>query len=253
MSQAQPAEFAGIVFFRRNYRERDLLVKILTDRFGFKMFFIRGARKRGFRLNAAILPFVQAEYVGSVSEDGLSFINAAKEVTQYRQILNNIELNAYVSYIFELANAAFGEAKPLGGWFKQLQQAVLLIDQGIDPAIITNIIEIRLLTYFGVQPNLHDCVICHRTDEIFDFSESYGGLICRRHWSVDPHRLQLDRRTVYFLQFFSQVDLFKIHSIKVSQTTKNHLRRTLNRIYDNQVGLKLKSRRFLEEMKIWPI
>lgn len=252
MSQTKQAEFEGIVFFRRNYRERDMLVKILTDHFGFKMFFIRGARKRGFRLSAAILPFTQASYVGAVSEDGLSFINAVKESTQYRQILNNIELNAYVSYIFELANAAFGESKPLGAWFNQLQQAVVLIDQGIDPAIITNIIEIRLLTYFGVQPNLHDCVICHRTDRVFDFSESYGGLLCQQHWSVDPHRLQLDRRTIYFLQVFSQLNLFNIHSIKVSQATKIKLRRTLNRIYDNQVGLKLKSRRFLEEMKIWP-
>lgn len=252
MGQTQTAEFAGIVFFRRDYRERDMLVKILTDNFGFKMFFVRGVRKRGFRLGAAILPFTQANYFGAISTNGLSFINAAKDVEHYQNLLQDIELNAYATYLLELAAAAFGDSQPLGGWFSQLQQALSLIDRHFDPAIIVNIIEVQLLNFFGVKPNLQDCVICHQTTGAFDFSESYGGLLCAAHFHLDSRRMHLDQRTLYFLRTFAQLDLRRLNSIHVKSTTKNNLRQALDQIYDNEVGLNLKSRHFLEEMKIWP-
>lgn len=54
--QSAPEKFRGIVISRQAYRESDLLVKILTDRFGTKMFMFNRARKPGFKLAAAILP-----------------------------------------------------------------------------------------------------------------------------------------------------------------------------------------------------
>ena len=37
--------FAGIVMYRRPYKERDLLVKFLTDKRGPMMFFVRGGNR----------------------------------------------------------------------------------------------------------------------------------------------------------------------------------------------------------------
>lgn len=44
----QTETFEGLVMSRQNYRESDMLVKILTDRFGKKMFLLNRARKPGF-------------------------------------------------------------------------------------------------------------------------------------------------------------------------------------------------------------
>lgn len=38
--------FNGIIMYRRDYRERDLLVKILTDRVGKTMFLVKNAKKK---------------------------------------------------------------------------------------------------------------------------------------------------------------------------------------------------------------
>lgn len=46
------AEFNGLVLARHNYRESDMLVKLMTDRFGKKMFMLHRARKPGFRMAA---------------------------------------------------------------------------------------------------------------------------------------------------------------------------------------------------------
>ena len=43
----QTQTFEGLVMSRQNYRESDMLVKILTDQFGKKMFLVNRARKPG--------------------------------------------------------------------------------------------------------------------------------------------------------------------------------------------------------------
>ena len=250
MALHQGEEFRGIVVSRKNYRERDMLVKILTDRFGFKTFFVRGVAKRGFSMGAAILPYAYGTYLGSISDEGLSFITNPKEVEQFRQLSQDIELNAYAAYILGLAEQAFmGQYNP--SWYLNVYQALSLIDQGFDPAVITNIMEVQFLACFGVMPNLRTCVICQQATGSFDYSESYGGLLCEKHWYLDPHRLHLDQRTIYFLRLFSAVDLSKINSIELEAKTKVNLRKTLDEIYRQQVGVYVKAKRFLDQMAKW--
>ncbi|MDN5952095.1 MAG: DNA repair protein RecO, partial [Loigolactobacillus coryniformis] len=183
MAQREITDFNGIVMLRKDYRERDMLVKILTDRFGKKMFFIRGARKKGFRLAAAILPFTHGTFVGNIRDEGLSFINTAKEYRQWQTISQDITLNAYATYILSLVDAAFPDGQPLERWYEQTDLALRYIDDGFDPQIITNIMEVQLLQIFGVAPRLESCVVCQRTDLPLDYSQRYGGLLCQQHWS----------------------------------------------------------------------
>lgn len=141
----QTETFEGLVMSRQNYRESDMLVKILTDRFGKKMFLLNRARKPGFTLGAGILPFTHADYIGEVRESGLSYLSAIKNATQYRQISDDITLNAYAAYIFGLIDLAFPDGRPVGFWFNQIKQALYLIDSGLDPQIIANVIEVQML------------------------------------------------------------------------------------------------------------
>lgn len=254
MAEHYNEEFTGIVVSRKDYRERDMLVTMLTDRFGFKTFFVRGVHKRGFKMSAAILPFTHGTYIGKINDDGLSFITTTRDIAQYQQIINDIELNAYASYILGLAQQAFSNQIDLSQiWFPQIKMALTLIDQGLDPAIITNIIEVRLLGCFGVQPNWQSCVICGEEKLPFDYSESYGGLLCQKHFYLDKNRLHLDQRTIYLLRQFSITDLTKLNSIRVKESTKNKLRQTLDEIYNSQVGVFIKAKKFLDEMNSWKI
>lgn len=242
-------DFSGIVIYRQDYRERDLLVKILTDKIGPAMFFVKGAKKRGFRLAADILPFTYGTYIGSLTSDGLCFINAASETHQYHQIIGDLSKNAYATYILSLVDHAFPDGRSIGGWFMQVAAALKLIDQGLDEQVITNVIETQLLNVFGVAPTWEKCVICGETKWPLDFSEQYGGMLCNRHWHLDPRRLHLDRRTIYYLQRFATLNLRQVSTIKVNPVTKHRLQAVLDTIYDDQVGLKLKSKHFIYQMQ----
>ena len=244
-------DFRGIIMFRRDYRERDLLVKILTDKIGPAMFFVKGAKKRGFRLAADILPFTHGEYIGSLTDNGLSFINTASDTSQYRSIAIDISKNAYATYILALVDSAFQDGQGIGGWFNQVAAALDLINSGLDEQVIANVIETQLLVRFGVAPTWDRCVICGRDDLPLDFSEQYGGMLCRNHWHLDERRLHLDQRTVYYLQRFSTLNLQKLNSIKINSTTKRRLQFVLDSLYDNEVGLNLKSKKFIRQMGQW--
>ena len=247
----QTETFEGLVMSRQNYRESDMLVKILTDRFGKKMFLLNRARKPGFTLGAGILPFTHADYIGEVRESGLSYLSAIKNATQYRQISDDITLNAYAAYIFGLIDLAFPDGRPVGFWFNQIKQALYLIDSGLDPQIIANVIEVQMLKEYGVEPNRRGCVIDGRADLPLDFSESYGGLLCQNHWDKDPHRLHASPRAIFYLRRFSTLDLNKVERINVKLDTKAELRRILDVIYTDMVGVTPKAKRFLDQMHQW--
>ena len=65
------------------------------------------------------------------------------------------------------------------------------------------------------------------------------------------HRLHLDQRTVYYLRLLSVVDLERLNSIKVKDQTKANLRRTLDEIYEHQVGIYVPAKKFLDQMASW--
>lgn len=245
----QGEEFYGIVVSKRDYKERDLLVRILTNRYGYRTFYIRGARKRGFRLASVILPFSHGRYLGSINDNGLSYIDAGREVDQYQNIFNDIMLNAYASYILGLGEKAIGEDCGLAAqWYRQIEGALNLIDRGVDPEVIVSVIEIQMLNLFGVAPEWRHCAVCDRQDSAFDYSESYGGILCERHWHLDPHRLHLEPRTVWLMRYLSDVRLDVFENVSLKDDTKKKLRAALGTIYDDQVGVYVPAARFLKEM-----
>lgn len=244
-------DFGGIVIARHDYRESDLLVKYLTDRFGKKMFLMHRARKPGFKLTPAVLPFTTGTFVGTINTEGLSYLSAIKQAKQYQHIANDITLNAYATYILALIDQAFPEGEPIVRWYGQASHSLALIDRGVDPAIVTNITEVQLLDAFGVAPNWTGCAIDGRTDLPLDFSEAYGGLLCRDHWQLDPYRYHVTPKALYLLRGFATVDLTQLNTVTVSPSTKHELRRVLDRIYSDLVGVTPKAKRFLDQMQQW--
>ncbi len=235
--------------YRRNYRERDLLIKFMTAEFGTKMFLIRGARRNRFKMRADLLAFTYGTYYGNISSSGLSYVRSAESVHHYLNIIRHLTLNAYATYIMGLVDSALPESQPSLVWFRKLFYGLKLINSGVDPEVITDIFEIQLLSVFGVAPELGHCVICGRKDLPLDFSEKYGGLLCAKHWHRDPYRSRLAPKTVAYLQMLAKIPLNRIGRVNVQPLVKEQLWRLLNELYDDSVGLKLKSKRFLNQMR----
>lgn len=243
--------FDGIVMYRRNYREADVLAKVLTRQAGKRMFFLKNGKRPSYALASETLPFTVAQYEGRLNPTGLSFLNTAKSATHFRLLSEDLVVNAYATYILSLIDAAFEDQVVISGWFDQILAAFAKLNAQYDPQIIGQIVALKLLPDFGVTPQLQGCVFCGELTAAMDFSEKHHGLLCQRHFNEDPHRLMLNQKAVYYLRLFSQIDIGKINSIKVSQPTKDELQRVIDLLYDNSVGIHLRAKGFIEQLDTW--
>ena len=244
-------EVQGLVLSVRKHRERDYLVKLFTDRYGKLMFFVRGTKNPNFKLRPAIQPFTSATFIADIRNEGLSFLRDVKNVEPYTVIQQDIFKNAYATYILQLADAALEDRVVNYRLFEQLIQGMSFINEGKDEQIIMNIFEVRFLHYFGVMPEFRGCVFCGKTEGVFDYSSKHHGLLCPAHFHKDERRLHASPRAIHFIRLFSVISLEKINSVSVKQETKDEIRAVIDLLYEELVGLKLKSKKFIDEMKDW--
>ncbi|WP_413526891.1 DNA repair protein RecO [Marinilactibacillus psychrotolerans] len=244
-------EVEGIVISVRKHRERDFLVKLFTDRYGKMMFFVRGTKNPNNKLNRAIQPFSHGTYIADIRDQGLSFLRDAKDIAPYSQVQLDIFKNAYATYACGLADAALEDRIPDFNLFIQLKEGLNLMDELDDPEIILNILEIRFLRYFGVMPELRGCVICGKTEGAFDYSSKFHGLLCPKHYFEDERRYHASPKAIHFIRLFSVISFDKIGSISLSDQTKKDIRYVIDMLYEELVGLKLKSKRFIDHMHEW--
>jgi DNA repair protein RecO (recombination protein O) len=246
-------QFNGIVLFSRKHKEKDLLVKIFTEHAGKLMFYVRNVQRANNPLKSATQNFSCGSFLGNLREDGLSFLNAPNQVDHFTNISEDIELAAFATYILNLVDVALEDREADPALFGFTKQALMMIDNGYDAEIVTNIFEVQLLSRFGVQVELRHCAICGADAGAFDFSSEASGIICQRHFASDRTRYHATARAVHFVRMFSQISLDQIASISLSAETKLEIRQLLDAMYEEYVGIHLKSKRFIDQMREWGV
>ena len=244
-------EFNGLVLFSRNYREKDKLVKLFTESYGKKMFFVKGANRKNNPLTAALQPFTKACFIGDIKDEGLSFLNTVKEISPYEAIQKDIFISAYGTYILNLVDIAIEDGTYDPSLYGFTLEAISLLNQGIDPEIVTNIFEVQLLERFGISINWRKCGICGNKQGKFDYSYINHCLLCEKHWHMDERRAHFNPRGLHFIRLFAQINYEQINTITLQQETKDQIRKILDELYQEYVGIFLKSKKFIDEMKSW--
>ncbi|HLR89031.1 MAG TPA: DNA repair protein RecO [Atopostipes sp.] len=244
-------EVEGIVLYQRKHRERDFLVKIFTQRFGKIMFFVRGAKRPQGEIYQAIQPFTKATFIADIRESGLSFLRGAKNIEQQRDLQLDIFNHAYATYISALIDAALEDHIPDYLLYQLLTTGLHLIDEGYNPEVISNILEVKFLEFFGVGPNFRACSICGKTKGVFDYSDKYHGILCAEHFFEDPRRLHVDPKAIHLIRLYSVINLETIGEISIKKHTQEEIKRLIDHIYDQLVGLRLKSKKFIDNLYKW--
>lgn len=244
-------EVEGIVLYQRRHRERDFLVKIFTQKFGKIMFFVRGSKRQQGDIYQAIRPFTQAIFIADIRENGLSFLRTAKDIENNYELQIDIFKNAYATYISGLMDAVIEDHIPAYSLYEFLSMSLSLIDEGYDPEVITNIVEVKLLQPFGVAPNFQHCAICSKTKGTFDYSDKFHGILCSAHFTEDSRRLHIDPKAVHLVRLYSVIQLDKIGEVSLKPETQREIKKLIDHIYAESVGLQLKSKSFIDNLYKW--
>lgn len=239
----------GLVLYNRNFREDDKLVKIFTEQAGKRMFFVKHAGKS--KLAPVIQPLTAANLLMKINDDGLSYIEDYQDVVTYHQINEDLFIMSYASYVAALADASLQDNQPDPALFAFLQKTLELMNNGLDYEVLTNIFEIQILSRFGVSLNFHDCAFCHRPGLPFDFSFKYSGVLCPDHCHQDERRCHLNPNLPFLLDQFQAVRFSELETISLKPDIKKQLRDFIDLLYDEYVGIHLKSKKFIDSLGDW--
>lgn len=244
--------FHGIVLFTQNYREKDRLVKIFTREAGKKMFFVRNLQQPNHLLASSTLPFTKATFLGHLNASGFSFLNDSTQSHVNRRLHEDVESQAVMTYLMQLVDAVMDDHIVNTELYDLLSDSMDAMDGTVSAPLLMHFFELKMLKFFGVAFQWESCLYCDEVQGPFDVSTVHQGLLCYRHLDRDPHRLQLSPRAVHIArQFVAIQSPLQIMSVRVSNETQQELKRLCDTLMDDFVGIRLKSKKFIDQMTSW--
>lgn len=241
----------GIVLRASSYGETDKIVTIFSRELGKRAVMARGAKKPTSRLASISQPFTYAYFLVQQGR-GMGTLQQGEIIDSMRSIREDIFATAYASFIMELIDKLIENEAPKPQLFDILQQALQAISEEYDPEAISLFVEWKLLPTAGIYPILHQCANCGATDGEFAFSFAQIGFLCHRCFSVDPYLIRLTPSQIKLIRTFYTVPIEQVGKLTLKKETKGFIKKIVRTIYSEQVGIRLKSQSFLDQMEKTP-
>jgi len=235
----------GIVIKEIDFKESSKILTILTRELGAVSIISKGCKKLSSKLRSASLNLTYAYFYVNYKEDGLSNLCDADVISNFRNVMADIEKISYVSYIIDLTNQILKENNNYNDIFDLMINGILKINEGLNYRIITNIIEVKYLKYLGVSPVLDSCSICGSTSNIITISVKDGGYVCKNCYREGKI---YHEKVIKLIKLFDLVDIVKVTKLDIKDNIINDIDEFLTLYYNEYTGLYLKSKSFLKKI-----
>ncbi len=236
-------EVEGIIIKEKTYGETSKIVDIITHDYGIISCLCKGARTMKSNLRSISTKLTYGKFIIYYKKDKLSTLTSCDVYNPFKNIKKNINSISYTSYILELTEQVIKQTSI--DVMTLLIDALIKIDEGFDPLVITNILELKYLDFLGVMPVLDGCSVCGNKTNIATLNSHKGGYLCR---NCRTNEFLVDVKTIKLIRLFYYVDIAKIEKLDVSEKIKKEINLFLDNYYDFYTGLYLKSKNFLKEL-----
>ena len=134
-------EIEGIVISEQDYKESSKIIKIITKE-GIISLIAKGSRKLKSDLRITTTKLTYGLFNIYYKEDNLSTLKEVDIINNFKNIKKDINKISYASYLLELASQVIKQNnnKEI---FELLVSSLNKIDEGFDPLVITNILELK--------------------------------------------------------------------------------------------------------------
>lgn len=234
----------GIIISEKPYKESSKLLNIITKEYGVIGVIAKGAKGIKSKLRNVSTKMTYAEFQLSYKEGKLSTLICADIINPLNNIRTNLLKISFASYLLDLTSQVLKENNNKD-IYNILVSALLKIEEGLDEGVLTNIVELKYLSYLGISPNFDTCAICG-SSKIITLSTEKGGFICSNHHTNE--RI-VSNKTLKIIRMLYYSDIDKITKLDVSNTVKEEINNFINEYYDRYTGLYLKTKDFLKNVK----
>lgn len=245
----------GMVLSSTSVGDYDKRLVILTKERGRIAVFAKGARRQNSAFLACSQPFSFGEF--GLYEGRTSFNLTTVQISNYFEMVrSNLESAYYGMYFCELAAYFTHENDDGTDILKLLYQSLrALTREAIGMQLVRYVYELKLLTLSGVAPQVFQCVKCNEKESdilfkenIYKFSRSSGGLLCRNCSKNVNDIIVLGESTIYTLQYIITSKIEKLYTFTVSPQVMRELKKCVDNYKKLYIERDMKSLKIIEKM-----
>lgn len=235
----------GIILRETPYGETSKIINVLTKEHGIIGIMCKGAMSQKSLLRGCTLKFTYGIFHIYYKQDKMSILSSVDIINSFKNIKKDILLISYATYLSDLVYQVLKQHNPKN-IYDDFINALLKIEDGLNPLVITNILEVKLLDYLGVGINLTCCIKCGNKKDIVTLSAENGGIICKNCYQNE--RI-VPISIIKILNMYYLVDIKSISNLNIKPELIMEINRFLTLYYDDYTGLYLKSKEFLNTMQ----
>ncbi len=241
----QTLKVKGIVITDTNYSESSKVLNIMTKEKSLIGVISKGCRNYKSKLRSTSSKLTYGYFYINYKENSLSNLLEVDIIDELKTIKTDLKKIGYTTYLVDLARQVMKQ-NDNDKIFDILEASLLKIEKGFDPSLITNIAELKYLSYLGVKPILDKCSTCGNTKDIVTVNSDAGGYICKNCYT---NEYITDEKTLKLLRMFDFLDISKIKELNILDKNKKEINKFLEDYYTKYTGLYLKSKDFLSQIK----
>ena len=235
-------EIEGIIIKEIPYGETSKIIHVYTKD-GVVGIMCKGAKTLKSPFRATTLKFTYGRFNIYYKENKLSTLTSVDIINPLSALKNDIILLSYLNYLTELTEQVIKQSTE--NIYQDFITTILKINDGLDPIIMCNILEIKFLDYLGVGLNLDACIGCGSTTDIITIDGDRGGYICQKCFQ---NEIIVEPKTIELLRMYYYVEIKSISKLRISEKIRDEINRFLDTYYDRYTGLYLKSKNFLKKL-----
>lgn len=242
----------GIVISETNYSETSKIINILSEDYGKIGLMAKGARSMKSSLRSVSQKLVYGEFSINYKENGLSKLMEVNVLNSFKNISTNFKAATYTFYLIDLINQVLkdesGTCFKNCEIFKLLENSLIKINNGLEPSLIINIVELQLLKYLGVSLELNKCINCNSSENIVTIDLDLGGMLCQKCCTTNN---LLNPKTVKLIRLMYYVDLSLLDSIKIENSDLiKEIEIFIKDYYSKYTGIYLKNKDNIQKLLI---
>lgn len=241
----QVVKTKGIIVSDTNYSESSKILNVLTKEYGLIGIMSKGCRNIKSKLRSTSMKFTYGYFHINYKENGISTLIEVDVINDFKTIKTDLSKIGYSSYLIDFAKQIAKEEKD-EEIFDVLEASLLKIENGFDPSLITNIVELKYLYFLGVMPTLNKCAKCGNPKDIVTINSDAGGYLCKNCYT---NEYITDEKTLKLLRMFQLVDISRIKELNILDKNKKEINKFLEDYYQKYTGIYLKSKDFLNQIK----
>lgn len=232
----------GIVVFETDYKDTSKMINILTKEEGMIGVLAKGCKRLKSNLSG-VGKLTYAQFQINDINNRYSLIEY-DHINYFKNIRKDLERISFAAYIIDIINQAYRQEKSQK-IYELCINSLIKINDGFNPIVITNILELQLLEFLGIKPVLDSCVCCGKKTDIITLSSYKGGYLCNECLTNEAI---VTNKALKLIRMFCYVDISKITKLDISEHTVKEIDSFISEYYDRYSGLYLKSKNFLTKI-----